>query len=382
MKLKKLLEKRKELQGQLLGIVDKADTEERAMTDDEQTDFARIEKEIKDIDASIDAEKRARDLTLDDNDNEGGENNSEEDRAAADEASFESYIRGFGEDRADSNMTLTDNGAVIPTTIANRIIEIVRDISPIYELTEKFNVKGNITFPLEDDTTHIEMAYADEFKALTSTKEHFKNISLGGFLAGCLSKVSKSLINNSQFPIVEYVIKKMGQAISKFLEKELLTGTEGKITGLSDVSQVITSAVLGTVTADELIDVQEEVPDLLQSAAIWVMNKKTRTAIRKLKDSDGNYLLNRDVNAKWGYTLLGKDVYCSDQMPLLSVAGKRSVLYGDFSGLYTNIHEDINIEVLREKYADEHVVGIIGWLEIDSKLVEKQKVSALKNKEA
>ena len=375
MHLKKLLEQRKQLQADLLAIVDTCDGENRAMTEEEKKNFEETEAKIKSIDDSIAAEKRARELMMDDDDDDdhgkGGE-----DRAESEERAFEAYIRGE-ESRADLNMTLTDNGAVIPTSIADRIIEKVKEISPVYSLSEKFNVKGNLTFPMEDDSTHITMTYADEFKALTGTKEKFKNISLGGFLAGALSKVSKSLINNANFPIVDYVIRKMSEAIARFLEKELLHGTEGKITGLSTVDQVITSAVAGVVTSDELIDVQEEVPDAFQGSAIWVMNKKTRTAIRKLKDADGNYLLNRDVNAKWGYTLLGKDVYCSDQMDLLG-AGKTPIYYGDFSGLYTNIHEDINIEVLREKYADEHVVGVIGWLEVDSKLVETQKVSALK----
>lgn len=375
MQLKKLLEQRKQLQADLLAIVDTCDGENRAMTEEEKKNFEETEAKIKSIDDSIAAEKRARELMMDDDDDDdhgkGGE-----DRAESEERAFEAYIRGE-ESRADSNMTLTDNGAVIPTSIADRIIEKVKEISPVYNLSEKFNVKGNLTFPMEDDSTHITMTYADEFKALTGTKEKFKNISLGGFLAGALSKVSKSLINNANFPIVDYVIRKMSEAIARFLEKELLHGTEGKITGLSTVDQVVTSAVAGVVTSDELIDVQEEVPDAFQGSAIWVMNKKTRTAIRKLKDADGNYLLNRDVNAKWGYTLLGKDVYCSDQMDLLG-AGKTPIYYGDFSGLYTNIHEDINIEVLREKYADEHVVGVIGWLEVDSKLVETQKVSALK----
>ena len=40
--------------------------------------------------------------------------------------SFETLIR---ENRADQNMAKADNGAVIPTTIANRIIERVKQIS-------------------------------------------------------------------------------------------------------------------------------------------------------------------------------------------------------------------------------------------------------------
>ena len=46
---------------------------------------------------------------------------------------FECYIRGVSADvetRAAVNMTVGDNGAVIPTSIANKIIEMVKEISP------------------------------------------------------------------------------------------------------------------------------------------------------------------------------------------------------------------------------------------------------------
>lgn len=106
------------------------------------------------------------------------------------------------------------------------------------------------------------------------------------------------------------------------------------------------------------------------------MNKATRTAIRKLKDSDGNYLLNRDVSARWGYTLLGKDVYCSDAMPKMA-AKATAVYYGDFSGLAVKVAEDANIEVLREKYATQHAVGVVAWMEIDTKVEDSQKIAKL-----
>lgn len=121
---------------------------------------------------------------------------------------------------------------------------------------------------------------------------------------------------------------------------------------------------------------QISIPDIYQSGAVWIMNKATRTAIRKLKDSDGNYLLNRDVSARWGYTLLGKDVYCSDAMPKMA-AKATAVYYGDFSGLAVKVAEDANIEVLREKYATQHAVGVVAWMEIDTKVEDSQKIAKL-----
>lgn len=378
-KLKELLEKRNKKVEELQSIVDKAKEETRAMTKEEKDKFDTLEQEIKDLDATIEAEKRARDYEIKDNDKQDG---IVEERALAEERAFANYIRGVVEERADVNLTVGDNGAVIPSSIANKIISKVYDISPIYQLATRYNVGGTLSIPYYDESSQaITMAYATEFTDLESTSGKFASIELKGFLAGVLTKISKSLINNSQFDIVNFVIDKMAEAIARWIEKELLVGTSGKIEGLSTVTQKVETASATAITADELIDLQEAIPDVYQAGAIWIMNKATRTAIRKLKDSDGNYILNKDATAKWGYTLFGKDVYTSDNMPGME-AGKTAIYYGDMSGLAVKLSEEMNIEVLREKFATQHAVGVVGWLEMDSKVENAQKIAALVMKSA
>jgi len=380
--LKTLTEQRNEKQEKMEEILNTAKGEARALTEEEQASFDSLEKEINAIDVTIKAEERARKLKNTVKDDDDGGNGSKE-TVAAEERAFENYIRGIaGEDRADVNLTKTDNGAVIPQSIAAKIIKRLHDISPVYQLTTRYNVKGTLAIPYYDDETQsIRMSYATEFTELESTSGKFKSIELKGFLAGALSKISKSLMNNSNFDILSFTIEAMAESVRLWIEKELLLGTDKKIEGLRGVKQIVTAAAVGKVTADELIDTQEEVPDAYQGSAIWIMNKKTRTAIRKLKDNDGNYLLNRDVSSRWGYTLLGKDVYCSDNMPKID-AGKTVIYYGDMSGLAMQVSEEMEITVLREKYATQHAIGIVCWMEVDSKVENAQKLSALKMAEA
>lgn len=377
--LKTLTEQRNEKQEQMEEILNTAKGEARALTEEEQASFDSLEKEINAIDVTIKAEERARKLKNTVKDDDGGDGSKE--KAAAEERAFENYIRGIaGEDRADVNLTKTDNGAVIPQSIAAKIIKKVHDICPVYQMATRYNVKGTLTIPYYDDETQsIRMDYATEFTELDSTSGKFKSIELKGFLAGVLSKISVSLVNNSNFDILSFTIEAMAESVRLWIEKELLLGTDNKIEGLRGVKQIVTAAATGKVTADELIDVQEEVPDAYQGPAVWIMNKKTRTAIRKLKDNDGNYLLNRDVSSRWGYTLLGKDVYCSDNMPRME-AGKTAIYYGDMSGLALQVSEEMEITVLREKYATQHAIGIVSWVEVDSKIENAQKLSALKMK--
>jgi HK97 family phage major capsid protein len=368
-----LLEQRNNLLDEADNLLKKSKEESRAFSDEESKRFDEIKVEVAKIDKTLAAETEARAF----GDKQTIPSKIEE-RAVIEARVFANYIRGVVEDRADVNLTTGDNGAVIPQSIANKIISKVYDLSPIYQLATRYNVGGTLSIPYYDEATQqITMAYSDEFVELESTSGKFTSISLSGFLAGALTKISKKLLNNSDFDLVNFIIQKVSESAVKWIEKELLNGTVGKISGLSTVTQTVTAASATAITPDELIDLQEEVRDVYQNDAIWIMNRKTRKAIRKLKDADGNYLLNRDLSAKWGYTLLGKDVYTSDNMAEMAT-GKTVIYYGDMSGLAVKVAEEVTIEVLREKYATQHAIGVVAWLEMDSKVENAQKIARLK----
>lgn len=111
--------------------------------------------------------------------------------------------------RSDVNWTVGDNGAVIPTSVANYILEEVKERCNIWNYATKFVAGGTLTFPKYDESEQqITMAYADEFGKLTSTSGKFTSVSMTGFLAASLTKVSISLINNSQVDLFTYVCGK------------------------------------------------------------------------------------------------------------------------------------------------------------------------------
>lgn len=376
MKYKQLIEKRNALIEEMEKMVETCETETRAFNEDENKRYEEITKELNDLDATL---KAADELDEKRSYQPIEKPDETKDRAELEERAFESYIRGTLdlETRADVNLTKSDNGAVIPSSIANKIIEKVKEMSPLFAMATHYNVGGTLTIPSYDESTQkITMAYATEFTAIDSTSGKFTSISLTGFLAGARSLVSKSLVNNSQFDLVPFVVRKMAEAAAYWIENQLINGTTSKIEGLSKVAASVTAASATAVTADELIDLQETIPDVYQGGCIWVMSKATRTAIRKLKDGQNNYLLNKDATSRWGYTLFGKDVYISDNMPDMA-AGKRAILYLDPTGLAVKMTETPSVEVLREKYADQHAIGVICWMELDSKVENAQKIAAL-----
>lgn len=378
MNFKELIEKRNDLVDQINGMFAKAETENRSFTAEEVAEYETLSAEIKSIDQTLKLHEEARAFQQ----HQGPAPEAPEEKTGFDLESraFAAYLRTgvmtYTEERAAVNMTMGDNGAVIPATIAAKIIETVVNIAPVLQLATRYNVKGNLTFPKYDESDGgITCGYATEFTALASKSGKFTSVNLGGYLVGALTKVSRSLINNIDFDIVSYVITKIAEAIAKFLEKELLTGTgSGAMSGIiATNTNVYTAAAATALTADDLVKAQLKVAQPYQGEACWIMNEDTFAAVKLLKDGDDRYLLNPDIRAGFGFVLLGKHVYVSDNMPGIA-SGAKPIVYGDISGLYVNFRQDIELQILTEKYADEHATGVVAWFESDSKVIEDQKI--------
>ena len=346
-----LEEKKNDLITRAESILNKAKEEKRELTEDEAMELAEIRDDVKKIKESLGLEDDIREL-LDMEKKDDGEP-APEDRACDDEKRskeaserkmFEAYLRGIN--TRENNMEKDDNGAVIPATIANKIIKKVYDISPVLQRSSKYNVKGTLTIPYYDESdTAITVGYQTEFSAITSAVGQFTNsITLTGFLAGALAKVSRSLINNAQFNIVDFIVDEIAEHIARFIEGELVNPADPthKVRGLATLSNEVVAQAQNAITADEVIKLHDSIKDRYQADAIWVMSSKTRTALRLLKDNMGRYMLQDDVSLPFGTSLLGKAVYVSDNMPEIA-SGNTVIYYGDFKGLATKFSEDINI---------------------------------------
>ena len=389
------IEKKNDLIRRAESIVNLAEKENRELTDAEAQELAEIRDDVKKIKDMLEMmgelddaracggkmEKKADDLQ------ECECKPDEKARELAERRSFEAYIRNTVLETRDgaTNMTEGANGAVIPETIARKIIAKVYDICPILERSTKYAVKGTLEIPYYDEsTTAITVAFAEEFVDLTSSVGSFTNITLTDYLAGALTLISRKLINNSQFDIVAFVIDRMAFSIARFLENVCLNGGNpdssthvNQVKGLAgSVTQLVYAGSTEAITADKVIELKDSVKDVFQNNAMWIMSRATRTALRLLKDDVGRYLLQDDITSPFGSTLLGKPVYVSDNMPEIA-SGVNAIYYGDMRGLATKFSEDVNIQVLREKYATQHAVGVVGWVSFDAKIENAQAVSAL-----
>lgn len=370
---KELIENRNEKVTKMEEIVNLAKEEKRVLSNEELETFNNLKEEVKSIDNTLAVEKEMSNMNLEKVEDVKGLTNEEKDYKE-----MANIIRTINNDA--TQLTKGDNGVVIPSTIAKKIMDKVAEISPLYASATKYKAKGTLIIPKVDDSADdVTVDYATEFSDLVSHSNKFGSITLTGFLVGALTKISKSLLNNSDVKLVDFVIDRMAGFFARFYEKEGLNGTANKISGIAGsydaTNMKVQLAKKSSITSDELIDIQEKVPDLYQADAYWIMNRATRKAIRKLKDGQNNYLLNQVFDKAWDYELLGKPVKCSENATALGTASKPVIFYGDFSGLAVKEAEEIEISVLKELYATQHAIGVCGYAELDAKVENVQKIA-------
>ena len=227
---KELMEKKNDLITRAEEVLNKAKMEKRELTDAEAQELAEIRDNVRRIVKTLGIKEdfdKMEERKPDDTKTE-----VEIEKEVQETRAFENYIRGVVTNERATNLDLGSNGAVIPETILNKIIKKVYDISPILERSSKYNIKGNLEIPYYDvSESTITVAWATEFQELESNVGKLQTISLSGYLAGALTLVSRSLINNSQFDIVAFVIDEMAYSIHRFIENTLLNGS-GSVEGL------------------------------------------------------------------------------------------------------------------------------------------------------
>ena len=375
MNKKGLEEKRNDLKVQLNSILENAKKEERAMNDEEISKFDELEKEIKNINETIEREDKMINMEEKEVKKEERELTVEE----RDSKAFVNYIRNVIEERAEANLTTGDNGAIIPTTIAKKIIAKAYDMSSILKDATKYNTKGKIAVPVYgvNGSNDINMAYADEFVELEGKAGKFTSVELGNHLAGALAKIGKSLVSNTDIDLENKVIELMAEAVAVFMEKECLVGTAEKVVGLQGVKLQVVAASNSVLTADDLIKVKNKVKKRFRKNAKWIMSNDTLTAIELLKDGEDRYIFRDDLTGEFDGYILGYPVEVSDNMPEIG-ASANVVYFGDYSGLALKQRDDaVELNVLRERFATQHAVGINAWVEFDAKVENEQKIAKL-----
>jgi HK97 family phage major capsid protein len=372
--MKTLIEKRNALLDEMDAIVNKAQQETRAFSEEENSRFEAIKAEIAGIDKTLAAAEEARKLDkviVKDPEQRSAEEIRKEE-IEKEERAFVEFVR---EGRA-TNLPQGTNGVVIPKTISNRIVDKVKQISPILSKATIYEIEGALSIPVYDFTQHTTAYQGAEFTAITASAGSFTSVDLNGFVIGSLALISKKLINNSQVDVLPFIINEISKSIANFLENELVNGAGTNMKGLAQNTNTYLGATTLVITPQELINMKAKVPQALQGGAGWIMHPDTLAYLQGLTAGAGNNLLlfGNDLTREGELQLLSKPVYLSENMPKYTTVGAKSIHFGDFSGLSVKITKGVEMQVLIEKYADQYAVGVVAWAEIDSNITEPQKL--------
>lgn len=296
--------------------------------------------------------------------------------------------QGYVENRTQTVGTPAAGGYTVPRTLANRIVEVMRDWGPMYDpgVTDEMTTSGGNPYdiPTNDDTGNTSGALA-EGADLTddgSGDVAFGQATLGAYVyATPWLKISFELLQDSQFNVEQFIARKLGERLGRGANAKLTVGTgTGQPKGIIPASSFgITAAAVAAIAADELISLQHSVNQAYRRSPFcrWMFADTTLASIRKLKDGQGNYLWQMgDIRANAPDVILGKPYSVNDDVPAMAT-GNRSVAFGDFSRYTVRKVGSPLIGTVRERFWPK--VGMAGLIRFDGNLIDAAAVKHLKH---
>ena len=232
--------------------------------------------------------------------------------------------------------------------------------------------------------SHGSAAWIDEEGAYTESDDVFGQVQLDAHKVGTIIKVSEELLNDAAFDLESYIRTEFIRRIGDKEEEAFLSGNgTSKPTGILNATgggQVgVTAASATAITADELIDLYYSLKAPYRRNAVWILNDSTVKAIRKLKDSTGNYLLQPALKDGEVSTILGRPYFTSAFAPEIA-AGAKTIIFGDLSYYWIGDRQGISFKRLNELYASNGQVGFLASKRLDGKTVLPEAIKVLQQK--
>ena len=279
--------------------------------------------------------------------------------------------------------TDSEGGYLVPDEYERTLVEALEEENVFRQMAKVIRTSsGDRKIPVV--ATKGTASWIDEEGAYTESDDSFGQVSIGAYKVGTMIKVSKEPLNDSVFDLESYIAKEFARRIGAKEEEAFFTGDgSGKPLGVlaatGGAETGVTAASSTAVTADELMDLFYSLKSPYRKKAVWVLNDSTIKAVRKLKDSTGQYLWQPSLVAGTPDTLLGRPVKTSAYMPVIA-AGAKTIAFGDFSYYWIADRQGRSFKRLNELYAANGQVGFLGSQRVDGKLVLSEAVKVLAQK--
>lgn len=252
---------------------------------------------------------------------------------------FHTYLRtGRMDERALNSSQAETGGVLAPAQISTAIISRVVQFSPIRALATVLPMgKGAVQLPELTEEVTVGPTGVPEVHDESETEPKFGLINLSVYDLPATIPVSRNLLADSEVDLSSYLAAHVGM---KFGQRESTwflkgTGLQNTPLGIMNDPRVTSTVAAGaSLTADDVVDLYHAVPSAYAVNGAFLANRKTMAALRKLKDTTGQYLFQPALSAGTPPTLHGRPLL---EAPELDdpTTGNSPLLFGDFASGYT-----------------------------------------------
>ena len=248
-------------------------------------------------------------------------------------------IRGY-EFGMEKRITGSSTGAPVPTSFYNEIVKVARLVNPLLDYATVINTASgeNLQIPSQSGFSTATIVGQGSTVAISEpTLNAF--VTLGAYKFSALSQLSRELILDAGVDIVGFLAEQFGNAFGLAVGNKILNGT-----GTVEPTGILTTASTGVVgatgtvgafTSDNIIDLVYSLDGALRNKPSFAMlaNSTSIAAMRKLKDSYGQYLFQIGLGQDARDLVLGVPVIETPSMPSPGTANV-SLAVGDLKAIY------------------------------------------------
>ena len=285
--------------------------------------------------------------------------------------------------REDQSTKTTDVGAVVPTTILDKIVSKMESVGGIYALVTKTAYKGGVSIPKQ--TLKPVATWVAEGKGSDKQKYTGGNITFAYHKLRCAVSVSFETDTMSIAAFETLLVNNIVEAMVKALEKAIVAGTgTGQPTGIITSTEYAEIVEVAAQDYDSLVRAEAAVPEAYETTAKWCMSKKTFMGYVGMTDKQGQPIarVNYGVNGKPERYLLGREVVLTEHLPNFSTANTNDkfAFIFDFANYDLNTNYAIGIKKYEDNDNDDQITK--GIMLADGKVVDGNGLVILKKIEA
>jgi len=281
-------------------------------------------------------------------------------------------------------ITGSSTGAPVPTSFYEEIVKVARLVNPLLEYATVINTAGGENLQIPSQATFSTATIVGQGVSIGTSEPTFNAFTtLGAYKFSALAQLSRELIADSGVNIVAFLAEQFGNAFGYAIADKIVNGT-GTVenTGFLAVAGTgVTGStgVSGAFTADNVIDLIYSLDGSLRNRPSFAMlaNSTSIAALRKLKDTAGNYVFQVGDSKDRRDLVLGVPVIETPAMPSAGT-GVNSLAVGDLKSLYIR-----NAGGLQIDRSDDYAFGndLATWRatwRLDSALVQKSNIKKFK----